>query len=904
MYADGTDDSVREQIMLNTSRTAAELESRVLDPHTRVSRPKKAYSFEIGQNIQLKRFAASPRQVHSFIRWDKSTKTLNFPFGKVTLRRSVRGAYPTDQRGRFGTDLSYISATFIPSPLFWQTRICLHAEWAGKIDSFTVPAFSLQFFNIVHDRHPLILASIRVDLSAIKKALESRDVSPLCSTTVGWTPLHYAAAYGHTEACRLLITQGASVTAAGIRGISPLHLAAHFGYLEVFKTLVDAGMDPEESTEHGLNAILEMLSIGAGSSSMNLAEFLKWLIHGQNRFLLDMRTRDNSQRSILYHLANPHDWTESSQDLTFEQASAIRYALDEGAEGDELDFHEISLLHEACRDNRMDLVQLLLSSSCDVDGIDKRGYTALHYAVESENLELVALLIENDADVCIEAHDDYYKDWFWSGRPTPLYLAAKIDHFDMAKLLIEHGAARYNEDVSHAFHVAVKAGSMDTVRYFVEHTKNQLDLSLAINTADDDAEMIEEIYRVGAPLDGRDEFGWTPLLIAARSGWTNAVRILVDFGADLNQAQGNWTPLHFAVAKGYADIVSILLAAGTRADALDEQGSTLTQLAFSHGFDDIAELLAPYISGDRLRSMSDPVPKSGYALRISEGKQAGDADWDPTDSCIKGDLAILEKLMAKGCSFNTGKRYLWSPLSLAIDWNRWEIVRLLIQAGVELNDCGITSCGNRDMPFVSAVRQGHTAIVEYMIAHGADVQIRTEDGATPLLKCLDLYWSKVVNGDKACYSNDKIVRALLKAGACVNVTDDYGRTPLGMAAALGHLESVFALVEAGAELDTMSSQNSPEPISWSEERTFRTPIAWAAVKGHESVVRYLFESGAEWRCLRNEPAVWYTHRLLMEAHFPRIGDNNSSVRNCVLRSESSRCETNSEYITTILKGNV
>lgn len=885
--------------MIDNSNRAAKLEAGTYILQNEISQLRQALHSEIRQITRQEGFASSLRRLRVARNWTLSTKTFNFSFGKVIVRKNKSMAYSTAQQGRLQANRSRIDATFIPSPLFWRTRISLLAECAAHLNSFAIPTFSLQFLDIIQDGHPLILASTRGDLSALQCALASQEVSLLCSTMAGWTPLHYAAAYGQTAACKFLIANGASLHATGVRGISPLHLAAHFGHVEVFKILVEAGIDPDESHEHGLNSVFEILSIGAGRASMDLTEFLQWLLRGQEHFFLDVQARDNSQRSILYHLANPPDRTYSpSHTLTTEQASAIGLVLDEGASGDEIDFHEISLLHESCQDNRMDLVKLLLSGSCNVNGVDGRGYTALHYAVESGNLELVSLLIKRGADVNVGAYEGFFKGYFWSERPTPLYLAAMIDQIDMVQLLMEQGAGRHDENVTDAFHVALRVNSIDIARYFIEHAKDQLDLRHAISTVEHWPDLIEELYRAGAPLDHIDENGWTPLLTAARNGWTDVVRILVELGADLNLTGNDLTdnastPLRFAVEGGYADVASVLLAAGARIEPPNEHIPTLRQLAISRGYNEIADLIASNISGEPSTGQ-DPVGGN-------EAEQGCDVERDITTSCVKGDLAVVEKLLEKGCSLKTAKTSLWSPLSLAISWKRWEVVRRLIQAGAELNFCGNTADGLLDMPFMDAVCNDNAAMIEFMIAHGADVHIRTEDGATPLLQCLDRFWSRGIGSESTCDSNGMIVRALLKAGACANVIDDYGRTALGKAAAVGNLEAVIALVEAGANLDKLSSQNSFVPIRGSTELKFRTPIAWAALEGHESVVRFLFDSGAEWRCLRKEPAVWYTHRLLMESCFPNTQDNASKATTTVSILKSTTCEANSKFTIVVLQ---
>ena len=176
------------------------------------------------------------------------------------------------------TKRSRVAITFVPSPAFWQTIVHLEVEWTARFDYFLTPKLSLQLLDIVRDDHPLIRASARGDLETLKRMLSSQNVSPLCSTNTGWTPLHFAAAYGHLGACKLLIAQGAPLNATGFRGITPLHLAAHLGRLEIFKALIKAGSDPDTYHEHGLNATFEILSNEMVSGSSGLVDLIKWLL--------------------------------------------------------------------------------------------------------------------------------------------------------------------------------------------------------------------------------------------------------------------------------------------------------------------------------------------------------------------------------------------------------------------------------------------------------------------------------------------------------------------------------------------------------------------------------------------------------------------------------------------------
>ena len=61
----------------------------------------------------------------------------------------------------------------------------------------------------------------------------------------GYTPLHYAAYFGHDDAVRYLIAIGADVAAISMDPLrnQPLHAAANSGHTEIARILLDAGAD-------------------------------------------------------------------------------------------------------------------------------------------------------------------------------------------------------------------------------------------------------------------------------------------------------------------------------------------------------------------------------------------------------------------------------------------------------------------------------------------------------------------------------------------------------------------------------------------------------------------------------------------------------------------------------------
>ncbi|KAI0437532.1 ankyrin repeat-containing domain protein [Xylaria telfairii] len=132
----------------------------------------------------------------------------------------------------------------------------------------------------------------------LKTLFENRMASVTDRTAAGWTPLHIAAASGHTDSCRYLLTHAADVTSMGRAGLTPSHLAAMYGHLDVLKALFEFDADPECRNQHGFNVIFEVLHspfIEQPSAKMMI---VKWILE-QDWFVIDVNGQDYQGNSIL-----------------------------------------------------------------------------------------------------------------------------------------------------------------------------------------------------------------------------------------------------------------------------------------------------------------------------------------------------------------------------------------------------------------------------------------------------------------------------------------------------------------------------------------------------------------------------------------------------------------------------
>lgn len=77
-----------------------------------------------------------------------------------------------------------------------------------------------------------------------------------------------------------------------------------------------------------------------------------------------------------------------------------------------------------------------------------------------------------------------------------------------------------------------------------------------------------------------------------------------------------------------------------------------------------------------------------------------------------------------------------------------------------------------------------------------------------------------------------VSQLLLSYGACFNLRNPYGQTPLILASVSGHLDIIGLLVDAGADVN-------------GEDDDGFTPIFYATRQGHEFAVKLLLEKGAD-----------------------------------------------------------
>ena len=208
-----------------------------------------------------------------------------------------------------------------------------------------------------------------------------------------------------------------------------------------------------------------------------------------------------------------------------------------------------TLLMSAVKSNDEKLVEAFIADGVDVNkqsGYWGGDYTVLMAAVENGYLGIAKKLIKAGADVNAVDGCDFPR----AGEPV-LYYAIKSGLVESVNLLIKSGVDVNTFASGHNLHGLVLKGL----------SRNIPLLSCAIGWHVP-IEIVQVLIKAGADVNQHGWLCfWTPLMIAASVGNTQAVKALLDAGADKamkNNKDNDKTALDYAKETGRLDIIAML----------------------------------------------------------------------------------------------------------------------------------------------------------------------------------------------------------------------------------------------------------------------------------------------------------------------------------------------------------
>ena len=340
------------------------------------------------------------------------------------------------------------------------------------------------------------------------------------------------------------------------------------------------------------------------------------------------------------------------------------------------------------------------------------------------------------------------------------------------------------------------------------------------------AAVVDKLLDAGAPIEAATSTGETALHLAAASGSSETASVLVSHGANLDAVEltKGQTPLMFAAAYGRVDVVEVLLHAGAEA-ALE----TIVVDYAAMAADDRVEiqerserLAALYGEAVIVDRPVDGTNQDDEEKEEKEGEQSepeGESK-DELDDATDDDAVEHERKRPFSYDQLVNKQGGNTALHYAAREGHQEIVELLLEGGGV--DIDHVSGGDGTSALLIATINGHFTLAMWLLDQGADPNLQSAPGATPLYVAVHLQWvpksfypqPTAIKQDQTTYL--ELMQALLEAGADPDVrlerhlwytsfnhnvlgVDTWGATPFWRAAYGTDVDAMRLLIAYGAD---------------------------------------------------------------------------------------------------------
>ena len=524
-----------------------------------------------------------------------------------------------------------------------------------------------------------------------------------------------------------LFKNGVETNEKKVNGWALIHTAVSSNQVKVVNLLI----------QHGANVNVQATDKVSGLDNLETPLHLATFIG--NDEIAKLLSRNGAKVDVSVEGVTPFHMAVINNDLEI-----VNMILEKTNNVDPQDENGFTPLHRAIWNRKVEVAKLLISKGANIEAVAKQDLRPIHVAILCGSLELMEILIKNgatvDAQVSIGSTNRHIDTTVQppskvkskrSLKLTPLHLTVSLSSM--------RGLFKVGSKIENVWSSMINGSKKQNCSYEVLEKVR--------------IKMVQLLLKNDAKIEEVTDLKQTPLLLAAKNGFFEIGKFLIQHGANVNvKDHQEFTPLHHAIMSTQIEFAKLLLNNGSLVET----------------------------PGNGNQPIHEARNIEALRLLIDHGANVNAKDLQsnsPIDSAMKRDAVdVLKLLIEKGANIDSIGEDGKSPLLSAIEGNCIEVAKFLCANGANVN---IDIDGKT--PLIFAIENKNVEIAKVLIANGADVGTM-RFGYSPIHKAVE-------------ESNWAMTELLIKNFADINIKTDKHDihnqlTPLQLAIVLGDPDEV------------------------------------------------------------------------------------------------------------------